>query len=206
MSRYISSLATCVVRHLICWGIEWYHFIKDGHYKDRKGTDLTEAEDIKKKWQENTGELSKKDLHDPHNHSGVITHLEPTSWKTKSCGPTNKAVATRLEKSFFIPIPQKGNAKECSNNHTIALISNAFKVILKILQSRLQQCFNCELPDVQARFWKSSKTEIKLATSIASSKKKDSSRKTTTSALFTMPKPLTVWITSNCGNFFKRWE
>ena len=55
--------------------------------KDRKVMDLTEAEDIKKKWQENTEELSKKDLHDPHNHSGMITHLEPTSWKTKSSGP-----------------------------------------------------------------------------------------------------------------------
>ena len=65
----------------------------------------------------------------------------------------NSAVATGLE-SVFIPIPKKGNAKECSNYHTIALISHASKVMLKILQARLQQYVNCELPDVQAGFRK----------------------------------------------------
>ena len=64
----------------------------------------------------------------------------------------NSAVATGLEKSLFIPIPKKGNAKECSNYHTIALISHASKVMLKILQARLQQYVNRELPDVQAGF------------------------------------------------------
>ena len=67
--------------------------------------------------------------------------------------------------SVFIPIPKKGNAKECSNYHTVAFISHARKVMLKILQARLQQYVNCELPDVQAGFRKGRKTEIKLPTS-----------------------------------------
>ena len=66
----------------------------------------------------------------------------------------NSAVTTGLEKVSVIPIPKKGNAKECSNYHTIALISNASKVMLKIFQARLQQYVNCELPDVQAGFRK----------------------------------------------------
>ena len=110
------------------------------------------------------------------------------------------------KRSVFIPIPKKGNAKECSNYHTIALISHASKVILKILQARLQQYVNHELPDVQAGFRKGRGPEIKLATSVGSSKKQESSRKTSISALLTMPKPLTVWITINYGEFWKRWE
>ena len=74
--------------------------------------------------------------------------------------------------SVFIPIPKKGNAKECSNYHTIALISHASKVMLKILQARLKQYMNHELPDVQAAFRKSEEPEIKLPTSIGSSKNK----------------------------------
>ena len=110
------------------------------------------------------------------------------------------------KRSVFIPIPKKGNAKECSYYHTIALISHANKVMLKIFQDRLQQYVNCELPDVQAEFRKAEEPEIKLPVSIGSSKKQDSSRKTSTSALLTMPKLLTVWITMNCGKFLKRWE
>ena len=113
----------------------------------------------------------------------------------------NSAVATRLEKVIFIPIPKKGNAKECSNYHTIALISHASKVMLKILQARLQQYVNHELSDVQAGFRKGREPEIKLPTSTGSWKKQESSRKTSISALLTMPKPLTVWITINCGKF-----
>ena len=101
--------------------------------------------------------------------------------------------------SVFIPIPKKGNAKECSNYCTIALISHASKVMLKILQARLQQYLN--LPDVQAGFEKVEEPEIKLPTSVVSSKKQESSRKTSTSALLTMSRPLTVWITINCGKF-----
>ena len=104
-------------------------------------------------------------------------------------------------RSVFIPIPKKGNAKECSNYHTIALISHASKVMLKILQARLQQYMNRELPDVQAGFTKGRGTEIKLPISAGSWKRQESSRKTSISAILTMPKPLTVWITINCGKF-----
>ena len=166
---------------------------KMGSIKDRNGMDLTEAEDIKKKWQEYTEELYKKDLHDPDNHEGVITpiHLEPdiqaceVKWALGSI-TTNKAnggdgIPVELfqilkddavkvlhsicqqiwktqqwpqdwKRSVFLPIPKKGNPKGCSNYHTIALISHASKVMLKILQARLHQYMNHELPDVQAGF------------------------------------------------------
>ena len=75
----------------------------------------------------------------------------------------NSVVATGLEKSVFIPIPKKGNGKECSNYHTLALISHASKVMLKILQARLQQYMNCELPDVQAGFRKGRGTRDQIA-------------------------------------------
>ena len=165
---------------------------KMGSIKDRGSMDLTEAEDIKKRWQEYT-ELYKKDLHSPDNHNGMITHthLEPdileckVKWALGSI-TTNKAsgsdgIPVELfqilkddavkvlhsicqqiwktqqwrqdwKRSVFIPIPKKGNAKECSNYYTIALISHASKVMLKILQARLQQYMNHELPDVQAGF------------------------------------------------------
>ena len=91
--------------------------------------------------------------------------------------------------------------KNAQTNHTIALISHASKLMLKIFQARLQQYVNCELPDVQAGFKKAEKPEIKLPTSAGSSKKQKSSRKTSISALLTMPKPLTMWITmKNKGN------
>ena len=120
----------------------------------------------------------------------------------------NSAVATGLEKvssnlkerqcQKIIPIPKKGNAKECSNYHTIALISHASKVMLKILQARLQHYV---LTNVQIHLEKPEELEIKLPTSIGSSKKQESSRKSSISALLTMPKPSTVWITINCGKF-----
>ena len=106
-----------------------------------------------------------------------------------------------MERPVFIPIPKKGNAKECSNYHTIALISHVSKVMFKILQARLQQYVNQELPDVQAGFIKAEEPEIKLPTSAGSWKKQESSRKTFISALLTMTKPLIVWITTNCGKF-----
>ena len=178
--------------------------------------DLTEAEDIKKRWQEYTEELYKKDLHDPENHDGVNTHLQPdileceVKWALESI-TMNKAsggdgIPVELfqilkddtvkvlhsicqqtwktqpwpqdwKRSVFIPISKKGNAKECSNHHTIALISHASKVILKILQASLQQYMNHELPDVQASFRKGRGTRDKLPASIGSSKKQESSRK-----------------------------
>ena len=154
---------------------------KMGSTKDRYGRDLTEAEDIKKRWQEYTEELYKKDLHDQDNHNGAITHLEPdileceVKWAlgsitmnkaSRSDGipielfQTLKDDAVKVlhsicqqiwktqqwpkdrKKSVFTPIPKKGNAKECSNYHTIALISHASNVMLKILQARLQQYMN----------------------------------------------------------------
>ena len=173
-----------------------------GSIKDRNGIDLTEAEDIKKRWQENTEELYKKDLHDPDKHNGVITNLEPdileckVKWALGSI-TMNKASGgdeipvelfrvlkdnavkvlysickqiwkTRWwpqhwKRSAFIPIPKKGNAKECSNYHTIALISHASKVMVKILQARLQQYMNHELPDVQAGFRKGRGTRDQIA-------------------------------------------
>ena len=108
------------------------------------------------------------------------------------------------KRSVFIPIPKKGNAKECSNYCTNALISRASKVMLKILQARFQQYVKHELPDVQVGFRKG--RGIKLPTSAGSLKKQESSRKTSISALLTMPKPLTVWIAINCGKFWKWWE
>ena len=100
----------------------------------------------------------------------------------------------------FIAIPKKVNAKECSNYDTIAVIAHAGKVMLKILQAKLQQYVNCELPDVKLVFEKAEEPEIKLLTSAGSWKKQETSRKTSISALLTMPKPLTAWITINCEN------
>ena len=113
----------------------------------------------------------------------------------------NSAVATGLEMSVFIPIPKKGNAKECSNYCTIALISHASKVMLKILQARLQQYVNCEFPDVQAGFRKGRGTRDQIRNIRWIMEKARDSRKTSISALLTMPKPLTLWITINCGKF-----
>ena len=112
----------------------------------------------------------------------------------------NSAVATGLEKVSFIPIPKKGNAKECSNYRTIAFISHTSKVMLKILQARLQQYVNRELPDVQDGFRKGRGTRDQIA-NICWIIKKENSRKTSIYVLLTMPNPLTVWITRNCGKF-----
>ena len=120
----------------------------------------------------------------------MITQQWPQDWK----------------RSVFIPIPKKGNVKECSNYHTIMLISHASKVMLKIIQARLKQYVTPKLPDVKAEFRKSRGTRDQIPTSIALSKKQASSRKISTSALLTMPKSLTVWIITNCGKFLKWWE
>ena len=164
--------------------------------------DLTEAEDIKKRWQEYTEELYKKDLHDPDNHDGVITHLETDILKCevkRALGSItmNKAnggdgIPVELfqileddavkmlhsicqqiwktqqwpqdrKRSVFIPIPKKGNAKKCSNHCTIALISHASKVMLKILQAKLQQYMNLELLGVQTGFRKGRGTRDQIA-------------------------------------------
>ncbi|MES9456897.1 hypothetical protein ABEQ96_12180 [Cutibacterium acnes] len=115
-------------------------------------------------------------------------------WKTQQW-------AQDCKRSVFIPIPKKGNAKEYSNYCTIALISHASKVMLKILQARLQQYMNCELPDFQAGFRKGRGTRDQIANIFWIRKKQETSRKTSISVVLTMPKPLTVWITINCGKF-----
>ena len=115
----------------------------------------------------------------------------------------NSAVATGLEK-VFIPIPKNGNANKCSNYHTIALISHSSEVMLKILQARLQVYLNCELPDVQAGFRKGKGTRDQIASIHWLVENQESSQKTFTSALLTTSKPLTVWITTNCGKFLER--
>ena len=120
-------------------------------------------------------------------------------WKTQQWPQDGK-------RSVFIPIPKKGNAKECSNYHTIALISQASKVILKILQARLQQYVNHELPDVQTGFRKGRGARDQIANIRWIIKKAIEFQKKSTSALLTILKPLTVRITTNCRKFFKRWE
>ena len=164
--------------------------------------DLTEAGDIKKRWQEYTEEQYKKDLHDPDNHDGMITDLEPdileceVKWTLGSI-TINKAsggygmpielfqilkddavkvlhsICQQIwktqqwpqdwKRSVFTPIPKKGNAKECSKYCIIALIPHTSKIMLKILQARLQQYVNCELPDVQAGFRKGRGTSDQIA-------------------------------------------
>ena len=118
----------------------------------------------------------------------------------------NSAVATGLEKVSFHSNPKERHTKECSNYHTIVLISHASKIMLKILQARLQQYMNRELLMFKLVLEKAEEPDIKLPTSAGSSKKQESSRKASISALLTMPKPLTMWITINCGKFWKRWE
>ena len=103
-------------------------------------------------------------------------------------------------------IPKKGNPKECSNYRTNALISHASKVMLKILQARLQQYVNRELPDVQAGFRKGKETRDQIANILWITEKARELQKNIYFCLLTMPTPLTVWITINCGKFWKRWE
>ena len=123
----------------------------------------------------------------------------PVIWKTQQW-------LQDWKRSAFIPIPKKDNAKECSNYHTITLISRASKVRLKILQATLQQHVYSEIPDVQAGFRKGRGTRDQIANIRWIIKKAREFQKTSTSAVLTKPKPLTVWITTNCGKFFKRWE
>ena len=118
------------------------------------------------------------------------TQQQPQDWK----------------RSVFIPIPKKSNAKECSNYHTIALISHASNVMLQILQARLQQYIIHELPDVQAGFRKGRGTRDRIANIHWIIEKAKEFQYTSFSALLTITKPLSVWITTNCGKFFKRWE
>ena len=117
----------------------------------------------------------------------------------------NSAVATGLEKVSFDSNPKERQCQRCSNYCTIALISHAIKVMLKILQARLQQYGNQELPDAQAGLRNGRGTRDQIANICWIIEKAREFQKNYTSASLTMPKPLTVWIT-NCGTFFKRWE
>ena len=195
--------------------------VKMGSITDRKDMDLTEAEDIKKRWQEYTEELYRKELHDPDNHDCVITHLEPdileceVKWALESITMNKASRGDRIpaewaisnpkichqtwktqqwpqdwERPVCISIQKKGNAKECSNYHTMALISHASKVMLKILQGRLQQYMNCEIPDVQAGFRKGRGIRDQIANICWIIEKAREFQKT--SALLTLPKPLTA--------------
>ena len=101
------------------------------------------------------------------------------------------------KRSVLVSIPKKGNAREFSNYRTIALTSHTRKVMIKIIQAKLQQYVNRELPDVQAGFRKGRGTRDQIANIRWMIKKQEGSRKASTSALLTMPKPLTVWITTN---------
>ena len=124
----------------------------------------------------------------------VLHSICQQNWKTQQWLQDRK-------KSVFIPIPKKDNAKECSNYHTIAFISHASKVILKILQARLQQYVNHELPDVQAGFRKGRGATDQIANIHWIVEKARESRRTSISASLTRLKPLTVWIVTNCGKF-----
>ena len=220
---------------------------KMGTIKNRNSMDLTEAEDIKKRWQEYTKELYKKDLHNiiTDNHNGVITHLEPdilefeVKWAlgsiTMKKARGGDGISAELfkilrddavkvlrskclqiwktqqwpkdwKRSVLIPVPKKGNAKEWSNYHTIVLIFHVSKVMLKILQARLQQYVNCELPDVQAGFRKDRGTRGQITNIRWIIEKAREFQKNIYFCFIDYAKPLTVWITIKCGKFFKRWE
>ena len=106
------------------------------------------------------------------------------------------------KRSVFISVPKKGNAKQCSNYGTTVLISHTSKAMPQILQARLQQYVNREHPDVQAGFRKGRGTRDQIANiRWIIEKAREFQKKTSVSALLTMPKPLTVWITINCGKF-----
>ena len=109
------------------------------------------------------------------------------------------------KRSVFIPIPKKGNAKECSNYHTIAVISHAIKVMLRILQARLQQCMNHKLPDVHAGFRKGRGIRDQIANICWIIEKAREFQKNIYFCFTDYAKPLTLWITTNCGQFLKIW-
>ena len=181
-----------------------------------------------------------KDLHDPDNHDGVITHLEPdileceVKWALGSITMNKASGGDRIplelfqilkddavevlhsicqkiwktqqwpqdwKKSVFILIPKKGSVKECSNYCTIVLMSHTSKVMLKILQARLQQFMNCELPDVQAGFRKGGRTTDQIA-NIHWIIEKAEFLKSIYFCFINYAKPLTLWITTKCGRFF----
>ena len=184
-----------------------------------------------------------KDLRDPDNHDGVITHLEPdilecqVKWALGSITANEasggdgilaelfqilKDDAVKVlhsicqqiwktqqrpqnwKRSVFIPIQKKGNAKECSNYHTTALISYASKAVLKILQARLQQYMNHELPDVQTGFRKGRGTRDQIAKIFWIIEKAREFQENIPFCFIDSAEPLNMWITTKCGKFFKK--
>ena len=141
-----------------------------------------------------------------------LSYFKPERWCCESAALNmpanleNSPVATGLEKVSFHSNSKEGNAKECSIYCTIALISHASKVMLKILQARLSNTWTVNFQMFKLGLEKAEEPEIKLPMSVGSSKKQESSRKTSTSVLLTTPKPLTVWITTNCGKLINRWK
>ena len=133
-----------------------------------------------------------------HDAMKVLYSICQQIWKTQQWPQDWK-------RSVFILIPKKSNAKECSNYHTIALISHASKVMLKILQARLKQYMNHELPDVQAGFRKGRGTRDQIVNIRWIIKKAREFQKNIYFCFIDYAKAF-VWITINCGKFFKRWE
>ena len=129
----------------------------------------------------------------------VLPSICQQIWKTRQW-PQN------WKRSVFIPVPKKGNAKECSNYGTIALISHASKVMLKILQARLQQYVNCEHPDVHAGFRKGRSTRNQIANIHWITEKASEFQKNIYFCFIDYAKASDLWITTNCGKFLKRWE
>ena len=206
--------------------------------------DLTEEEDINKRWQAHTEELYKKDLYDPDNHDGVITHLEPDILECEvkwALGSNNMNKASRgdgipvelfqilkddavkvlyticqhiwktqqwlndWKSSVFIPIPKKGNAKECSNYFTIAPMSHTSKVMLKILQVRLQHYMNHELPDVQVGLRKGRESRDQIVNIYWIIEKAREFQKTVYFCFIDYAKAFDC-VDHNRGKFFKRCE
>ena len=208
-----------------------------GTIKDRNGVDITEAEDIKKRWQQYTEELYKKYLHDPDNHDSVSTHLEPDTMECQvkwALGTivTNKAVRsdeipvelfqilkddavkvlhsvcqkiwkTRQwpqdwGRTVFITIPKKGNAKECSNYHTIALISHVSKVMLKISKPGFNSKWTVSFLMFKMGLEKAEEPEIKLQHHRIIEKARDPEIHLLLLYLLYQ----SLWLCGNCGQFF----
>ena len=213
---------------------------KMGSIKDRNGMDLTETEDIKRRCQEYTEELYKKDLHDPDNHGDVITNLEPdileyeVKWALESITMSKasggdgipvelfrnlKDDAMKMlhsicqqiwktqqwpqnwKRSLFIPNPKKGNAKNAQTTTQLHSSHMLVKECSKFSQPGFSNTCTMNSLMFQLVLEKAEEPEFKLPTSAGSSKKQESSRKTSISAFLTMPKPLAMWITINCGKF-----
>ena len=146
------------------------------------------------------------------NSSWAISN--PKRWCCESAAlnmPAHLQTQWDKKRLVFIPIPKKGNAKECSNYCTIAFISHASKVMLKILQVRLKQYMNCELPDIRAGFRKGRGTRDQIATSLNHRRSKRVPEKLLLLVywlckVYWLCHTMTVWITTNCGKFWKRWE